>query len=315
MKKPILYLSFCFAFVFSAFLSSKALAQQDQLYITYPFMPLNVNPAYAGSREVVSMSLVYRKRPLFNTLIGGAATTQQYFSFDLPIAQDKMALGFQAYNADQIVGNTFGGVIGNLGLYGDFAYRFTLPNDGKLALGVQAGVTQVPNSLNSSGGGFATTGFNASVGLGIYYNNDDYYVGLSMLNLNADTERFNKPSFITAGYVFDLSNDVTLKTGVLVRKLTNAYSSSTNVDLNATAWFNERFGIGLWYQNTGSELANKAILGTLQLQLNKFQFGYAYDFNGNPTGASSGNSEGFHQIMMKYEFDAGNGKSGVFRFF
>lgn len=315
MRKPIFYLPFCFAFIFSLLMSAEALAQQDQLYITYPFMPLNVNPAYAGSREVGSVALVYRKRPLFNTLLGGASTTQQYFSFDMPIAQDKMALGFQAYNADQILGNTFGGVIGNLGLYGDFAYRFTLPNDGKLALGVQAGVTQVPNSLNSSGGGFATTGFDPSVGFGVYYNNDDYYVGLSMLNLNADAERYTKPSFITAGYVLDLSDDVKLKTGVLARKLSNTYTSSTNIDFNATAWFAERFGIGLWYQNTGSELANKAILGTLQLQLNKFQFGYAYDFNGNPTGTSSGNSEGFHQIMLKYEFDAGNGKSGVFRFF
>jgi type IX secretion system PorP/SprF family membrane protein len=315
MKKPITYLFFLFAFTLSITCSFKGLAQQDQLCITYPFMPLNVNPAYAGSREVVSMALVFRKRPLLNTLNAAATTNQQYFNFDLPIAQDKMAIGFQAYNAEQIIGNNIGGVIGNLGLYGDFAYRLTLPNDGKLAFGVQAGVTQVPNYISTAGGGFGSTGFNPSVGLGVYYHNDDYYVGISMLNINADAERFNKPSFITAGYVFDLGNELSLKTGVLVRRLTNVYSSTTNVDVNATAWFKERFGIGLWYQNTGSELANKAVLGSLQIQLSKFQLGYAYDFNGNPSGAVAGNGEGFHQIMLKYEFDAGNGKSGVFRFF
>ncbi len=313
MKKTGLRIYLCLLVISSLFISFSSIAQQDQLYFTYPMLPLNVNPAYAGSREVVSVAALYRRRPLFST-VGAASTNQQYFNFDMPIAQDKMAIGFQAYNAEQLIGTNTGGIIGNLGLYGDFAYRFMLPNDGKLALGVQAGVTQVPAYISSTGGGFGSTGFKSSIGLGVYYHNDDYYAGLSMMNLNADKTQFSQPTFLTAGYVFHFDDQVQLKTGVLVRRLSNAYITQTDVDFNATAWFNNRFGLGLWYQNTGSEFSEKAILGSLQIQFSKIQLGYAYDFEGNPDGAV-GAKEGFHQIMLRYEFDSGNGKSGVFRFF
>jgi type IX secretion system PorP/SprF family membrane protein len=289
-------------------------AQQDQLYITYPFMPLNVNPAYAGSREVISVSGLYRKRPLFGAL-GVASTTQQYFNFDMPIAHDKMAIGFQAYNAEQVLGNGGTGLLGNLGFYGDFAYRITLPNDGKLAIGVQYGITQVPGFVNSSGGGVGVTGFNSSIGGGIYYNNDDAYFGISMLNINA-TDNYNRPLYITGGYVFTIDDEFKIKAGALVRKISSNLGGKTDFDLNATGWIKDKFGIGVWYQNTGSEFNNTAILGSFQVQLKKFQICYAYDFSGsgNTSSISSG-KEGFHQIMVRYEIDAGNGKSGVFRYF
>lgn len=287
-------------------------AQQDQMYITYPFMPLNINPAYAGSREVISVSGVFRKRPLFGA-VGIPTTSQQYFNFEMPIAHDRMAIGFQAYNADQIIGNGGAGLLGNLGFYGDFAYRFALPNDGKLAFGVQAGITQVPVAIGAGTGGSGNTAINSSFGAGIYYNNDDAYFGASLLNMNA-TDSYNRPIFISGGYVFTIDDDFKIKTGAVIRKQSSNLGGKTDFDLNATGWINDKFGIGLWYQNTGSELSNKAILGSFQIQLNKFQLGYAYDFSGTGNTNSLSN-EGFHQLMLKYEIDAGNGKSGVFRYF
>lgn len=288
-------------------------AQQDQMYITYPFMPLNINPAYAGSREVISVSGIYRKRPLFGAL-GVASTTQQYFNFDMPIAQDRMAIGFQAYNAEQVVGNGTSAILGNLGLYGDFAYRLTLPNDGKLAIGVQVGVTQVPVVFSTGGsGGGGTTAFNSSYGAGIYYNNDDAYFGVSLLNINA-SDNYNRPIFVSGGYVFTIDDDFKIKTGAVVRKQSSNAGGKTVFDLNATGWINDKFGIGVWYQNTGSEISNQSILGSFQVQLRKFQIGYAYDFSGSGNTNTISN-EGFHQIMLKYEIDSGNGKSGVFRYF
>ena len=134
MYKNIRYILVIVIFTQSLSLSLTSKAQQDQMYITYPFMPLNINPAYAGSREVVSFSAIYRRRPLFGA-VGVATTSQQFVNFDMPIAHDRMAIGFQAYNADQVFGTNVGGVYGTLGLYGDFAYRLSLPNDGKLAFG------------------------------------------------------------------------------------------------------------------------------------------------------------------------------------
>ena len=291
--------------------ASTMFAQQDQMYITYPFMPLNINPAYAGSREVISVSGIFRRRPLLGAF-GTATTTQEYFNFDMPIAQDKMAIGFQAYNAQQVLGIGGIGILGNLGLYGDFAYRLALPNDGKLAIGVQLGVTQVPVAF-TIGGGSGNTAFNSSYGAGIYYNNDDAYFGVSLLNVNA-SDNYNRPLFISGGYVFTIDDDFKIKTGAVVRKQSSNSGGKTDFDLNVTGWINDRFGIGIWYQNTGSEFSNTAILGSFQVQLKKLQLGYAYDFSGTGSTNSISN-EGFHQIMVKYEFDAGNGKSGVFRYF
>jgi type IX secretion system PorP/SprF family membrane protein len=287
-------------------------AQQDQMYITYPFMPLNVNPAYAGSREVISFSAVYRRKPLFGP-VGVATTSQQYLTFDMPIAHDRMAIGFQAYNADQVFGTNVGGVYGTLGLYGDFAYRISLPNDGKLAFGVQVGITQVPAFINGVGGG--TTNFNSSLGAGVYYHNDDAYIGVSILNFNA-TQNYNRPIFATGGYVFTIDDDFKIKTGALLRRVSNNSGGRTDIDLNATGWINDKFGIGVWYQNTGSEFSSPAYLGSFQVQLKKLQIGYAYDFSGGGNSSALGvSNEGFHQLLFRYELDAGNGKSGVFKYF
>jgi type IX secretion system PorP/SprF family membrane protein len=289
-------------------------AQQEQLYIAYPFMPLTVNPAYAGSREVVNFTAIYRRRPLFSAVVGTTVTTQQYLTFDMPIAQDKMAIGFQAYNADQVFSSIGGGVRGNLGLYGDFAYRIALPNDGKLAFGVQVGVTQVPVVFSTGTGGSANSAFNSSLGGGIYYHNDDAYLGVSFLNFNATAE-YAKPLFVTGGYVFTIDDEFKIKTGALLRRVSSVYGSSTDLDLNATAWINNKFGIGLWYQNTGSDLNEKAFLASFQLQLKKLQIGYAYDFSGAGNVSTVVSNEGFHQLMFKYEIDSGNGKSAVFKYF
>jgi type IX secretion system PorP/SprF family membrane protein len=308
MYKKIKYLLILTLFTQSFSYTFTAKAQQDQLYIAYPFMPLTINPAYAGSREVVNFTAIYRRRPMFSAL-NVATATQQYLTFDMPIASDKMAVGFQAYNADQVLGTASGGIRGNLGLYGDFAYRMTLPNDGKLAFGVQFGVTQLPAFIGFGGG----TNFNSSLGAGVYYHNDDAYVGVSMLNFNA-AEGYSKPLFITGGYVFTIDDELKVKTGALIRRLTYIVGNSTDIDLNATAWIHNKYGIGVWYQNTGSDLNDKAFLASFQMQIKKFQIGYAYDFTG-AGGSSLVGNEGFHQIMFKYELDAGNGKSAVFKYF
>ena len=298
--------------VIATLLYLQSYGQQDQLYYTYPFMPMTINPAYAGAKEVISFSGIYRKRPLFTNNIG-ATSTQQYFNFDMPIAQDKMGVGFQAYNTDQAIG-IGGNLAGNLGLYGNFAYRFNMPNDGKLAVGALAGITQVPAIFGAGGSG--TTRLRSSFGLGVYYQNDDWYAGVSMPNVNASSDGYNVPIFVSGGYLFPLSDDFTLKTGVVFRRISNGNYNRNDIDLHGVLWVKERFGVGIWYQNTGSEFVNKALLGSLEVQLNKMRIGYSYDFQGsNSTNTTSPANQGFHQIMLRFDFDSGNGKSAQFKYF
>lgn len=304
MKKPIFIVALCCLMSFNA---SIGLAQQDQLFMVYPFMPLAINPAYAGAKEVINFTGVYRKRPLFNTL-GVASTNQQYFTFDMPLAQEKIGIGFQAYNTDQSLGQN-GLLLGNLGLYGDVAYRIPMPNDGKLAVGLQLGITQVPAILIGSND---NKRFWTNLGLGLYYKNDDWFAGLSLPNINA-SEGYSNPMFLTAGHWFALNNNFTLKTGLLLRH-TVQNVQPTALDINTTLWIKEQFGIGFWYQNTGSEFNTKALLGSLEVQLSKMRIGYSYDFQGANTQTNSPIDQGFHQIMLRFDFDAGNGKSAVFQY-
>lgn len=288
-----------------------SLAQQDQLFNSYTLLPMAINPAYAGTREVVSIAGVYRKKPLFANQ-GIVTTTQQYFNFDMPIAQDKIGIGFQAYNAESVYGSSSGSVLGNLGLYADFAYRVALPTNGMLSLGTQVGITQIPVVLAGS-----STTFKTNLGLGAYYRTDDWYVGISMPNINTETY-YAKNLYISGGYVFALSDITKLKASTLMRRQTLHNQHIIALDYNLEAWINERFGVGFSYMNTGSEVNAKALLGILEVQLAKFRFSYTYDFEGindANQGASGTSNQGFHQLMLRYEFDAGNGKSAVFRYF
>jgi hypothetical protein len=65
------------------------------------------------------------------------------------------------------------------------------------------------------------------------------------------------------------------------------------VDLNANAWFYDRFAIGVSYR-TGD-----AVLGMAEIQINdQFRIGYAYDYT--LTELTRYNS-GSHEFMLRYE--------------
>jgi type IX secretion system PorP/SprF family membrane protein len=68
------------------FASGNALAQQQPMYSQYMFNMLNINPAYAGSRGVSTMTALYR-----NQWVGipGAPRTSS-FSFDMPLNEKKI---------------------------------------------------------------------------------------------------------------------------------------------------------------------------------------------------------------------------------
>src|SRR5688572_22742609 len=73
---------------------SMAQAQQDARFNQYMFNPLGINPAYAGSREVLSTVLLWR-----NQWVGfeGAPVTQT-LAIHGALVRRKMGLGFQITN-------------------------------------------------------------------------------------------------------------------------------------------------------------------------------------------------------------------------
>lgn len=296
------------------FISFTMFAQQESLRMVYPFMPLAINPAIAGAKGVASITGIYRKKPLFMAGITNAASSQQYFSFDMPIAREKGGIGFLAYNTDQSYALASGGIAANLGLAAIGSKNFTWGRANFLRLGLQLGVNQYP-IIGRSG----TSVLGGHYGWGLQYERGDLQIGISFPanSFESSYGSLNRPTYLTGQYLIHLSQKV-LKLGTVVRNQQEA----TQADFYAVLWLKEKVGLGFWYQSTGSELGSKALLGSVEVALGKnFRTGYAYDFLGEsttffPSGLGSNSSTqraGFHQLFLRYEIDLGNGKIAEFR--
>lgn len=276
-------------------------AQQDAMYSQYMFNMMGVNPAYAGSRGVLSAAAMYRRQWVG---IDGAPETYT-FSFDMATRDNKVGLGLQAFN-DKI------GIMQTTGVYGTYAYRIRFENEGSLAIGLQGGISNFRADLtkvdliDEDDQAFSQ---NINVilpcfGAGIYYNSDRFYAGFSVPNLvksylrkdavyyRADVvAKKYMHFFFIAGYVFDLNEDLKLKPSTLVKAVRGA---PVQWDINANLWIRDVISVGASYR-TGD-----AICGLAEVQINdQLRLGYAYDHTISKLVKFN---QGTHEIMLRYEF-------------
>jgi hypothetical protein len=281
-------------------------AQQESLRMAYPFLPLAINPADAGAMKIFSAKGIFRKKPLFQT-IGGASSSQQLMSIDMPLVQGSWGLGFLGYNTDQSYATASGMISSNLGLAVLGSKHVYWGRGNQLSYGVNVGVNQYP-ILGKSG----SSELLGSIGIGATYRKEAFVVGISK-----PTNRFDglgdAPLYVQASYYFPVGDLHTLKVGTVLRK-----DQQTKVDFNAVFWYQEKVGLGLWYQQTGSEFGDSALLASMEVPLGlNFRVGYSYDFLGKNVSTlgstTSSEASGFHQIFLRYDLDFGLGKLGQFR--
>jgi len=284
-------------------------AQQDPMYSQYMFNMLSVNPAYTGSRDMLTMTALYRKQWVG---ISGAPNTFS-FSADTPIRNQKMALGINVVS-DKI------GISNNLVINLSYAYRVMFVNGGTLSLGLQGGINQyradyseVKTSYSVSGpstGGdnaFAnsTTSLFPNFGFGAYYYTGRFYAGVGVpkmlknnlsgtnsptLDFTSFPNRQNRHLFITTGYSFDMNQDWTLKPSLLIK---GVHGAPLEMDVNINAWWKELVGGGLSYRTAD------AVVAMVQFQAKpEFQIGYGYDMT---LSKFSGTNAGSHELMLRYE--------------
>jgi type IX secretion system PorP/SprF family membrane protein len=283
-----------------------AQAQQESLRMAYPFLPLAINPADAGVMKVFSAKGVFRKKPLFQTL-GGASSSQQLMSIDMPLKKGDWGLGFLAFTTDQSFATPSGMISSNLGLAAVVSKHMEWGRGNQLSYGMNVGINQYP-ILGKSG----TSEMLGSIGLGVSYRKEALMLGISKPSNRFDNLG-DAPLYLQASYYFPVADLHTLKIGSVLRK-----DQQTKIDFNAVFWYQEKVGVGLWYQQTGSEFGDPALLGSVEVPLGiNFRVGYSYDFLGKnvSTLGSSVMSEasGFHQIFLRYDLDFGLGKLGQFQ--
>lgn len=280
-----------------------SVAQQLPQFTQYMYNTISINPAYAGSRETLSVVGLHRSQ--WVGLDGGPTT--QTISVHSPLRNDRVGIGFSFIN-DELGYENF------TYFYGDFSYTIPIGEKSKLAFGMKGGFTQynIDQSLLDDATVVDDPFFNdvsnrwsPNIGLGAYLHSDRWYVGLSaprILNTdynkgkdaNIDYVALERVSYyFTGGYVFDLSETTKFKPAMLLKGTNGAPLS---FDITANFLFNETLWLGASYRINESAAA---FGGIADFQVSKqFRLGYAYEY---PISEIRAYTSGTHEILLMYE--------------
>ncbi len=296
-----------FLVVITILLSSLVSAQQDAQYTQYMYNTIVVNPAYAGSRGVLNFTGLHRSQWVG---LDGAPRTQT-LSIHSPLG-GRVGLGGSIVH-DEIgpTQETYANV--------DFSYTIPTGDKGKLALGLKAGVrlfdvnfdrldifddrSTDPSFINSIEDQVSPT-----IGIGIFYYTDKFYLGLSAPNLletrhlDRDNLRDDFRSFqlaeervnyyVTVGRTFDLTDNVKFKPALFSKIV---FGSPLQVDLTANFLLYEKFTVGAAYRWSA---AISALVG-FQVS-DTTMIGFAYDRETTELGNSSIN-DGSFELFIRFE--------------
>ena len=286
----------------------KSIAQTEPMYSQYMFNMLGVNPAYAGNREASSFNFFQRSQWI--GLQGAPQTTS--FSFDQSILNKRAGWGIQFY--DDKIGVEKADGINIMG-----STRIQVSENGILSGGLSLGLMNYRIDLMNVTGRFTPNDpafysnlnkWMPSLGLGIYYNTDNFYAGVSIPNIlksrltafdliRSGLQKVNqKHIFLTTGIVIPINEDLKLKPSTMIKMVEGA---PIEADFNTNIWLRDIIGVGVSYR-TGD-----AVIGMAEIQANQnLRFGYAYDMTISPLKFYN---TGTHEIMIRYEI--GNFKNKI----
>ncbi|MEO8236103.1 MAG: type IX secretion system membrane protein PorP/SprF [Flavobacterium sp.] len=295
MKKGILFIVFILT-MFSSY------SQQDSQFTHYMYNTVNINPAYAGSRGVLSIFGLHRSQWVG---LDGAPVTNT-LSLNTPINGSNLGLGISFVN-DRI------GPSNENTITADISYSIKTSESFKLSFGVKGTADLLSidfNKLNiydpsdNLSQQNVESKFFPNIGAGLYLHSNKTYLGLSVPNI-LETKHFDKNQstfnsssvasekmhyYFIAGHVFDLSDNVKLKPAALTKMV---QGSPLQVDLSANFLINDKFTIGAAYRWSA---ALSAMVG-IQISDSWF-FGYGYDME---TTKLSNYNSGSHEFFLRYE--------------
>jgi type IX secretion system PorP/SprF family membrane protein len=297
MKKGIFWLAGMLCWV------SSVVGQHYPMYSQYMHNQAVINPAYTGSRDVLSVSCLFRQQWLGIT---GAPSTQAFYlhsplrnprnNFGVNIVIDRLGVTYRnAFNFS-------------------YAYRIDLgEKKGRLAFGLQGGIASLQNRFRdvvTDDGGDLVFGYNTppimvpGVGFGTYYDTRRWYLGVSLpylleyhnraFNLfvhNNNSKASSRPALLATGCLIRLNPDILLRPSIMAKFVPN---SPAQFDLNAQLIIKDQLWLGASYR-TGD-----AVVGLFGYQITpQLKLGYSYDAAITPLRKFT---SGSHELMVRYEF-------------
>jgi len=288
-----------FLIILGALLGFSGFGQQELMVSQYMFNGLFLNPAYAGSHQYISSSLLHRTQ--WVNFVGAPRTA--LLAVDGAIPNKNMGLGL-------IVANDRIGATEQTDIAANYAYQLKL-SKGKLAFGIKAGVANYIlrsdrlTVWEENDDVFAgrKSAWLPKAGVGAYYFQDKWYAGLSVPTLLAYDAKQNfsfdvdeasflrRHYFLNGGYIFTLNENFKLKPSLLLKY---ERSAPLQADINMNLLYKNMFWFGASYR-TGD-----AVTFMIEYQTNfRFRVGYAYDLT---TSQLRRYSAGTHEIMIGYDF-------------
>lgn len=268
------------------------------------FNMLNINPAYAGIREVGNFNMLTRKQ----WVNFPGAPSSGNLSYDQRLKGKNAGIGAQLYY-DHI------GIEKSTGVQGFYSYSAPFKS-ATLNLGMSLGVLNYRTDYsltNPFDAGDASlqnniNGYVPTAGFGAILESERWYVGVSTPALfktkistsgQSGFEAAGKDAhfFLTGGYIIPLDEEYTLKPSVLVKSVSGA---PVQYDFNINLWLGETIGFGASYRT------QDAVVGMFELQLSpQLRMGYGYEHNHSKLVEFN---RGSHEFMIRYELGRQEGK-------
>lgn len=289
-RKPAIYLLLMLATAVSA--QNTLVPSVSNYHLTWT----TINPAFAGFRDAISVSSMYR-----SGLYGGVGPYDMQLNLHSPVGNSKVALGgvvaFNGASPDQQL----------FSLMTNYAYRMYM-GSGRLSLGLSAGMYGVNSDMSAvlirdpGDPSFATEPYQKwfpNFAAGALYYTDNYFLGISVPELltipagsqsvgGLDLERWRV--MLTGAYLFDFSRAFRLKPSVMIDY--NKASSSFKASLNA-GFMDSRVFIGGAYDHPNYAIA------LLNVQVNpQWLIGYAYTIGLGDVATVMG---GAHEVVLRWE--------------
>ncbi len=278
-------------------------AQNGLRFSQYMFNEIIVNPAYTGTKNGMYANFMYRKQW---TEIEGAPLTRT-FAFHLPVSQTNTGIGFALFN-DEI------GINKDMGILFNYAYRIIF---GKsiLSFGLQTrlinknirwtSLTAVKENNDPAFSQSDLNKFTPNFGLGGYWYNETFYIGLSVPRFIAgeipteeDFSRVDAKNFtyyFTSGFLWRLTGKFFIKPASLLKY---TFATPAQFDMNLYAYYETKkttFSLGFGYHSGDSFIAS------IGLQFDKnFEFSYAYDFTNSDLANFAGQT---HELVLSYRVE------------
>jgi type IX secretion system PorP/SprF family membrane protein len=269
-------------------------SQQDSQYTQYMYNTMNVNPAYAGSRGVMSVFGLHRTQWVG---LDGAPVTNAV-SINTPIENSNLGVGVSFIN-DRL------GPTDENNISIDLSYSIKTSETYKLSFGVKGSadlfsfdssklnIYSSDNSLQSY-----NNKFSPNLGAGAYFHSDNSYLGLSIPNF-FETKRYSDNEYVVykekmnfyliGGYVFDLSPNLKFKPAFLGKMVQGA---PLQLDVSANFMLNDKFVLGAAWRWS----AAASLMAGFQVNDGLF-IGYGYDLDSTKLAHYK---SGSHEIYLRF---------------